>query len=71
MRKMLSVRSQYRRADWYIGMRFDPSQENVESERNDDRHTELRAKMAAGVSVLLFQLISTALMYQIVLWERG
>jgi hypothetical protein len=71
MRKMLSARSLYRRSDWYVGMRFDPSHENVESERNDDRHTELRAKMAAGVSFLLFQFISTALMHQVVLWERG
>jgi hypothetical protein len=30
-------------------MRFDPSRENVESERNDEKHNALRAKMAAGV----------------------
>ncbi|TVY75669.1 Cytochrome P450 monooxygenase [Lachnellula suecica] len=50
MRKMLSVRSLYRRSDWYVGMRFDPSSENVASERNDEKHTALRAKMAAGYS---------------------
>lgn len=49
MRKMLSVRSAYRRSDWYIGTRFDPCRENIVSERNDDRHTALRAKMTAGV----------------------
>ena len=29
MRKMNAVRSPYRRSDWYIGMRFDPSRDNV------------------------------------------
>ncbi|KAI9733771.1 MAG: hypothetical protein M1818_007185 [Claussenomyces sp. TS43310] len=48
MRKMLAVRSTYRRSDWYVGMRLDPSRDNVLSERDDDRHNELRAKMAAG-----------------------
>jgi hypothetical protein len=51
---MIAVRSKYTRSDWYVGMRFDPSHDNVESERNDERHTALRAKMSAGVSMLLF-----------------
>ncbi|KAL5331052.1 hypothetical protein ACEPPN_000581 [Leptodophora sp. 'Broadleaf-Isolate-01'] len=50
MRRMLGVRSLYTRSEWYIGMKFDPSRENVESERNEDRHNQLRAKMAAGYS---------------------
>lgn len=54
MRRMLGVRSLYTRSEWYIGMKFDPSHENVESERNEERHTELRAKMAAGVSFWRF-----------------
>ena len=53
MRRMLAVRSPYRRADWYVGMRFDPSRENIESERNDEKHTALRTKMSAGVGVPL------------------
>ena len=50
MRRMLAVRSSYRRSDWYIGMRFDPTRDNIESVRDDDRHTSLRSRMAAGVS---------------------
>lgn len=34
-----------------MGMRFDPSRDNVLSERDDDKHNELRAKMAAGVGL--------------------
>jgi len=33
-------------------MRLDPTRDNVLSERNDDKHNELRAKMAAGVRLL-------------------
>jgi hypothetical protein len=50
MRRMLAVRSPYRRSDWYIGMRFDPTRDNIESVMDDDRHTKLRSMMAAGVS---------------------
>lgn len=52
MRKMLGVRTQYKRSDWYVAMRLDPSRDNVLSERNDEKHNELRAKMAAGVKSL-------------------
>ncbi|KUJ10127.1 cytochrome P450 [Mollisia scopiformis] len=50
MRRMLAVRSHYRRSDWYIGMRFDPTRDNIESIMDDDRHTKLRSMMAAGYS---------------------
>ncbi|KAL5322290.1 hypothetical protein ACEPPN_010262 [Leptodophora sp. 'Broadleaf-Isolate-01'] len=50
MRRMLGVRSKYTRSDWYVGMKFDPSRENVESERDESNHNALRAKMAAGYS---------------------
>lgn len=53
MRRMLGVRSMYTRSEWYIGMKFDPSRENVESERNEERHNQLRTKMAAGVRSFL------------------
>jgi hypothetical protein len=49
MRRMNAVRSPYRRSDWYIGMRFDPSRDNVESQMDEEKHAELRSKMAAGV----------------------
>jgi hypothetical protein len=51
MRRMLGARSPYRRSDWYIGMRFDPARDNLESQMNDEKHTALRAKMAAGVAI--------------------
>ncbi|CAG8957256.1 hypothetical protein HYFRA_00010678 [Hymenoscyphus fraxineus] len=48
MRRMLAVRSPYRRSEWYIGIRFDPDQDSVASTRDEGRHLELRAIMAAG-----------------------
>ncbi|KAK7454239.1 hypothetical protein Landi51_03359 [Colletotrichum acutatum] len=50
MRRMLGVRSEYRRSDWYDGMRFNPSRDNVLSCRDEDGHAKLRSKMAAGYS---------------------
>jgi hypothetical protein len=55
VKHMYSVRSQYRRSSWYRGMRFDPSKDNLLSLRNEDDHRDLRAKMAAGVSVTSLQ----------------
>jgi hypothetical protein len=34
-----------------IGMRLDPSRDNVLSQRDDQKHGALRAKMAAGVRI--------------------
>jgi hypothetical protein len=48
-KRVLAVRSPYRRSGWYIGMRFDPNRDNVESVVDEVTHTALRAKMAAGV----------------------
>lgn len=50
MKRMLAVRSPYTRSEWYIGVRFDPVRDNISSIRDETRHTELRAMMAAGVS---------------------
>ncbi|KAK3347287.1 cytochrome P450 [Lasiosphaeria hispida] len=50
LRRMLGVRTRYRRSDWYDAMRLDPARDNVLSMRNDEKHEELRAKMAAGYS---------------------
>jgi hypothetical protein len=46
---MLAVRTPYKRSDWYDAMRLDPSRDNVLSEKDDVKHNELRAKLAAGV----------------------
>lgn len=54
LRRMSAARSVYTRSDWYDGMKLDPSVNNVISERNDQRHTALRAKMAAGVRLTAF-----------------
>jgi cytochrome P450 len=44
------VRSPYRRAAYYDSLRFDPSRDNLLSQRNEKLHTELKAKMAPGYS---------------------
>lgn len=49
MKRMLNVRTPYKRSDWYDGMRLDPAKDNVLSMRDDDLHFKLRSKMAAGV----------------------
>lgn len=69
MRRMLSVRSSYRRSDWYLGARFDPKYDNVGSQRDEALHTKLRAKMAGGVS-LQPQIVNSTNM-NLVLWKRG
>ena len=48
IRRMNAPRSDYRRGDWYNAMRFKPGFDNTLSERREDRHKELREKMAAG-----------------------
>lgn len=54
LRHMSAARSVYTRSDWYDGMKLDPNVNNLISERNDQRHTALRAKMAAGVGLITF-----------------
>lgn len=49
MKRMLNVRTSYKRSNWYDGMRLDPKKDNVLSTRNDEIHNKLRTKMAAGV----------------------
>lgn len=50
LKRLSAVRSPYTRSNWYDGMRFEADYSHVFSERNEKRHNELRAKMAAGVS---------------------
>jgi hypothetical protein len=49
LRKISAVRSPYRRSNWYDGMRLEADHDHVLSERDENRHNALRAKMAAGV----------------------
>jgi len=49
MRRILAVRSPYRRSEWYLGARFNPKYDNCGSQRDEEKHSKLRAKMAAGV----------------------
>ncbi|KAF7558832.1 hypothetical protein G7046_g5333 [Stylonectria norvegica] len=48
MKRVLGVRTEYRRSDWYDGMRFNPGSNNILSWRDEDEHFKLRSKMSAG-----------------------
>ncbi|KAM0421938.1 hypothetical protein ACHAPD_000379 [Fusarium lateritium] len=48
MKHILNVRTEYRRSDWYDGMRFNPGNNNILSHRDEDEHFKLRSKMSAG-----------------------
>jgi hypothetical protein len=51
LRRIWGVRSQYRRGAFYDAVRFDPERDNLISLRDDAKHSELKAKMAMGVSL--------------------
>jgi hypothetical protein len=66
LRRMSAVRSPYRRSNWYDGIRLESDYDHVLSERDENRHNKLRAKMAAGVSSQKFlKQISARLIYQV------
>ena len=48
IRRMCAPRSDYRRGEWYHAMRSKPGFDNILSEHDEERHDELRRKMAAG-----------------------
>ena len=48
VRRMHANRSPYRRSLWYEATRFKPGAENVLSERHEEKHSNLRKKMASG-----------------------
>lgn len=50
LRRICAVRSPYVRADWYKGMRLEPDKDVILTYSND-KHTEMRSKMATGVSL--------------------
>lgn len=51
LRRMSAPRSLYTRGEWYDGVKLDPDVNNVISERNEQRHAEIRAKLANGVGI--------------------
>ena len=48
-RHMNAPRSLWTRGTWYDGMKMDPRQNNILSERDEKKHAEMRAKMIGGV----------------------
>ncbi|KDN60126.1 hypothetical protein CSUB01_02785 [Colletotrichum sublineola] len=55
---MLAVRNEYRRSNWYDGMRFNPAKNNALSTRNENEHSKLRSKMAAGAQFFTLDVTS-------------
>jgi hypothetical protein len=49
IRRMMGVRSPYKRSSSYISKQFKPGYDNILSVLDDSRHAQLRSKMAAGV----------------------
>jgi hypothetical protein len=49
LRRISAARSPYTRGEWYNGVKLDPDINNTISEKDEERHTELRAKVANGV----------------------
>nr|XP_036576508.1 benzoate 4-monooxygenase cytochrome p450 [Colletotrichum truncatum]KAF6783265.1 benzoate 4-monooxygenase cytochrome p450 [Colletotrichum truncatum] len=50
MKHMLNVRTKYKRSNWFDAMRLDPGKDNILSTRDDEVHSMLRSRMAAGYS---------------------
>ncbi|KAM0257753.1 hypothetical protein ACHAQJ_004204 [Trichoderma viride] len=48
VKHMCNVKTEYRRSSWYDGMRFNPTEDNCLSTRDEKAHSILRSKMAAG-----------------------
>jgi len=60
LRRMAAVRSPYRKSEWYDGLRFEPEYDSMISERNEERHLELRAKCAVGVRISILSYYSSS-----------
>jgi hypothetical protein len=50
LRRINAARSPYAKGEWYDGTKLDPDINNTISEKDEQRHTEMRAKVANGVS---------------------
>ncbi|TKX23309.1 cytochrome P450 monooxygenase-like protein 23 [Elsinoe australis] len=49
-KRMNAVRSTFTRAEWYYALRLHPTRDNITSVIDEDVHTSIRARMAAGYS---------------------
>ena len=49
IRKSNAARGTYRRGFWFSAFKFDADYENVFSERDEEKHAAMRAKLASGV----------------------
>ena len=52
VRHMNAPNSQWRRGEWYIGMRMDWRLDTVFSTRDEQLHADLKAKESGGVRIL-------------------
>ncbi|CAI4217773.1 unnamed protein product [Parascedosporium putredinis] len=50
IRRMMAVRSPYIRGPWHGVQKLDPARDNLFSMRDEEKHRDLRSKMAAGYS---------------------
>lgn len=69
MKRVLNVRTEYRRSEWYDGMRFNPASNNVLSWRDETEHFNLRSKMSAGVCLIQAHLLPAMLTFCSVVWR--
>lgn len=50
MRRMAAPRSKYKRNVWYMAFRFNPEKDHIASYRDNEAHSQLKQKLAPGVS---------------------
>lgn len=53
LRRINAARSLYSKGEWYDGVQLDPDINNTISEKDEQKHLELRAKVANGVCIPL------------------
>ena len=51
LRRILAVRTRYRRSDWFDSFQLDPGYDNVFSQQDNHLHHQMRAKLAVGVRI--------------------
>jgi hypothetical protein len=49
IRRLNAARSPYRRNEWFRAVRFDADKENILSEIDPEKHSNMRSKVAPGV----------------------
>ena len=55
LRRMSAARSPYTKSAWYDGVKLDPDLNNTISEKDEQKHNDMRAKVANGVSIPYFR----------------